>query len=92
VTSGWGRDEIMKEIDRLTALSQNKHLTSKKKADVILRLEIYRSYVETIPKIVHFIKTDGNPANFKAIHFLAVLSAHYWYVCSLLLLVPASLY
>ncbi len=42
-------------------------------------MEQYRSYVERIPKIVHFIKTDGNPNNFKAIHYLAVLSAHYWF-------------
>src|SRR5689334_1168274 len=34
VSNGWGRNEIKKEIARLTALTDNKHLNAKKKADV----------------------------------------------------------
>lgn len=77
VSQGWGKDEIHRELDRLDKLKSNKHLTKTKLAEVEMRYELYRTYVERIPKIVHFIKTDGNPSNFKSIHYLAVLSAHY---------------
>lgn len=34
-----------------------------------------RAYVETIPRIVHFVKMDPNRANFQLVHFLAIKSA-----------------
>lgn len=38
-------------------------------------LEVLRSYVEDIPRIVHFIKTDASPDSLQLIHYICIMSA-----------------
>ncbi len=73
---GWGRAEIVAEVKRLqaqVAIAESQFMKPKKQ--VVDRLEVLRSYVETIPRIVHFIKTDVNEKYFGMIHYLSIMSA-----------------
>lgn len=76
VTNDWERADVEKEIARLRKLISK---TDKKRTQGFTeKLEIYRTFVEKVPNIVHFIKVDGREDHFNIVHFLCIAAAKYY--------------
>ena len=74
--TGW----ITAEFERIGRLITDRQASSKQVVEYHMRQKLYRSFFsEPIPKVVHFIKTDGDPSNFNIIHYISVRSAS-WHI------------
>lgn len=71
-----GEHYIAKEFTRLSGLLKSS-LSAAKRDEIQTRAYVFRNFLESIPKIVHFIKTDGKRDNFNIVHYLSVRSAAY---------------
>lgn len=74
----WGVAELKNQVRKWKRQISSSGLSAAKKRGLENRVEIYESYYTRIPRIVHFIKTDGRPDNFNLLHYLSVKTAHYW--------------
>jgi hypothetical protein len=81
-SNGWGVLDVKQEILNLqsngNSVPANAPTQFKSNRNVLLQVEIYRSYVELIPNIIHFIKADDNvlPFGFRMLHYFAIASAY----------------
>lgn len=77
IEKNWNKARFENEARKLKRLSEEAKTVEETEL-LLEQSEIYRSYTEGIPKIVHMIKTDPAPDRFRIFHYLAVRAAHKW--------------
>jgi hypothetical protein len=70
-------DEYQRLSRLLNAPSSVSSFNAQQLVDLTAKHNMIRGFQHSIPKVVHFIKTDANPNNFHMVAFLAIRSASY---------------
>ena len=73
-----GIDFIKVSYIRISKLSKSESLDSATKKKYSMLVPIYKNFLEPIPKIIHFIKSDDYSENFSIVHYLCMKSAYFY--------------